>query len=270
MLMNKILVGCLAICLFEMDVSADITAIGTAQASSKSMISTQVEGRVEKILVDIGSQVKKGQPLVQLDKRIYEIQLAQKLAALESAKIDMVDAEKNLQRMQKLWEKPQGETPSIPLKRLEEAKMKYEHAVAQCKQAEENMHRAQLDLDETTIKSPYNGVVSKKFVDIGESVPVHPVTNIIEVQILHPLYLEFSVPQMYAHDVQIGTPLQFAIDGVVLKNSEAQIDLFYPSLDENTRSLRCRAILDNKDFSIRPGSLATVTIKTVSLQGNTQ
>lgn len=244
-----------------MGVESEIVTIGNIQPSSKSLISTQVAGRVENILVEVGSLVKKGQPLVQLDKRYYEIDLAHKSAALDAAKIEMADSEKNFLRMQKLWEKPEGEAPSIPLKRFEDAKTKYDQAITQVKQAQENYNRAKLNLEETTIKSPYDGIVTNKLVDIGESIPTQPVTNVMEVQALHPLYLEFSIPQAYSTYLHKGSPLSFEIDGVELKNNTAQIDLFYPSLDETTRSLRGRAILDNKDFKIRPGSLAKVTIK---------
>lgn len=251
-----LLIQAKALCL-----ESEINTIGSIQPSSKSLISTQVAGRVEDIFVDVGHHVKKGQPIVQLDKRYYAIDLAQKSAALETAKIERDDAEKNFARMKKLWEKPEGETPSIPLKRLEDAQLKYSQSVAQVKQAEENFNRAQLYLEETTIKSPYDGIITKKFVDVGDSIPVQPVTNMMEIQAMDPLYLEFCVPQIYSTYLKIGSPVSFEIDGVDLKNTAAKIDLFYPILDEATRSLRCRAVLDNKEGKIRPGSLAKVSIK---------
>ena len=239
----------------------EITTIGNIQASSKSLISTQVAGRVDKVLVDVGSTVKKGQAIVLIDNRLYAVNLAEAQAILETAKIEMLDAEKNFLRMQKLWQKPEGEAPSIPLKRFEDAKAKYEQATAQAKKAQENYNRAQLYFEEATIKSPYDGVVTKKIVDVGETIATQPVTNVMEIQALHPLYLEFSIPQAYMTYLHLGSPLRYEIDGITLNNSKAQIDLFYPNLDEKTRSLRCRAVLDNKDFKIRPGSLAKVTLK---------
>lgn len=261
---NKILCLCLTVLFFQSMLLAkesEVITIGNMQPSSKSLISTQVSGRVENFFVEVGSLVKKNQPLVQLDQRFYKIDLAQKLAALESAKIEMNDAKSNFSRMQKLWEKPNGEAPSISLKRFEDAKTKYEQSVTQVKQAEENFNRAHLNFEETVIKSPYDGVIAKKIVDIGESIQTQPVTNVLEVQAIHPLYLEFSVPQAYCNYLHVGSPLSFEIDGLELKSHTSQIDLIYPILDETTHSLRCRAVIDNKDFNIRPGSLAKVTIK---------
>lgn len=269
--MKKILRLALSFLLIQMTIVGveEITTIGNIQTSSKSLISTQVSGRVEAIFVQIGDKVKKAQPLVQLDKRIFEIEMAQKKAALEIALVDLSDAEKNFLRMQKLWEK---EEPSISLKRFEDAKTKYEQATFGVNQAQENFNKAKLYLEESTIVSPYDGVITKKMVDVGESITNQPVTNILEIQTLHPLFLEFSIPQIYSHQLKEGTPIHFIIEGVELNNQMAKIDMFYPTLDENTRSLRCRAILNNEDCKIKPGSLARVKINILSpesqLQGN--
>jgi len=239
----------------------EITSIGNIQASSKSQLGSQVSGRIEKIFVEVGDEVKKGQPLIKIDSTCFEIEANQKNAALEFSKIEMADSEKNYLRMQKLWEKPDGSPPSISQKRFEDAKSKYEQSVVTVKQAQESYNRAKANFDETVISAPYDGIVTKKLVDVGELITATPVTHLLEIQSISPLYLEFSISQAYLGLVQKGNPLQYEIEGSLLKGSEAQIDLFYPCLDENTHSLRCRALIENKDKMIRPGSLVKVTIK---------
>lgn len=233
---------------------------GSIYPSSRSTINTQVTGKIERIYVDLGQCVKKDQPLVQLDSRSFEIEKALRLASLDAAKIELEDAKLNFFRMQKLWEKPEGEAPSIPLKRYEEAKIKYERALILVKEAQENLNKAELNLKETTIKCPIEGIITRKNFEVGESVTAQPVTNILEVQTLQPLYLEFNLPQNYCGVLKENTTVSYEIEGVEANNSEAKIHLFYPALDEQTRSLRCRAIIDNPDLKIRPGSLAKVKI----------
>ena len=118
--MKTILHLALSFLLMQMTLTGveEITAIGNIQTSSKSLISTQVSGRVEAIFVAIGTKVKKEQPLVQLDKRIFEIDMAQKKAALEIALVDLSDAQKNFSRMQKLWRKKSPPFLSNVLKML--------------------------------------------------------------------------------------------------------------------------------------------------------
>ena len=65
---------------------SEITTIGNIQASSKSLISTQVAGRVDKVLVDVGSTVKKGQAIVLIDNRLYAVNLAEAKADSRNCK----------------------------------------------------------------------------------------------------------------------------------------------------------------------------------------
>jgi len=237
------------------------TTIGSIKASSASRLSSQVSGRVDKILVDIGDPVKRGQPLVELETRYLVIDRDQKLASFESARIDHNDAELNYQRMQKLWHKPEGQAPSISLKRLEEAKSQSEHAASRLKQAAEALKLAELNLEEAQIKAPYDGVITNCFIDSGESILGLSMTPLMEIQAVDPVYLEFSIPQGQLNLIEEGTPIDFAVEGLKEDHFQAHIDKIYPNLDESTRSVLCRAVIANSDRKIRTGSLAKVTIK---------
>lgn len=239
----------------------EFSTVGTIYPSSKSVIGSQVAGKVNHVYVEIGQEVSKGQPLIELDATFFKIDLAKRNSALESTRIELADSKTNFLRMQRLWEKKDGEAPSISLKKFEEAKSKYELAVIQVKQNEEDLHRAEVNLAETVIRAPFSGVITKKFIDKGESVCVLPPTEIIEIQSLNPVYLEFSIPQNHLSMIHVGTPIQYVIDGTDQFHSNASIDLIYPCIDEKTRSLRCRAVLNNQDHKIKPGLFAKITIK---------
>ncbi len=239
----------------------EFSTVGNVYPSSKSTIGSQVVGRIDQIYVEVGQEVSKGQPIVSLDSTFFQIDLDKKNSILESAKIDLSDAETNYLRMKRLWEKNDGQAPSVSLKKYEEAKSKYDLANAQVKQDEEEVRRAQANLNETTIRAPFNGVISKKLIDQGESISAIPATPIIEIQSLTPVYLEFSIPQIYLNNVQVGTPIQFEIEGTDQATYTAKIDLIYPCLDQTTRSICCRAIISNQDKKILPGSFAKILIK---------
>lgn len=237
------------------------STIGNIKPSSATKLSSQVSGRVDKILVDIGDKVKRGDPLVTLETHYLIIDRDQKIAALESAKIDLNDAELNYHRMQKLWNKPEGQAPSISLKRLEEAKSHKEHAANHLNQAAQALKLAELNLEEAQIKAPYDGVITNCYIDSGESIVGLSMTPLIEIQAMDPVYLEFSIPQSQLHVIQEGSPVDFTVEGLKEEVFHGQVDKIYPSFDESTRAVLCRSVITNPDYKIRTGSLAKVTIK---------
>ncbi len=241
--------------------SYDYSTVGTIYPSSKSTVGSQVAGKIEQIYVTIGQEVAKGQPVIALDTTLYEIEVSKKNNTLESAKIELKDVETDFFRMQRLREKNNGETPSISLKKFEEARSKRDQALIKVRQDEDELRRAKVNLEEAVIRAPFSGLITKKFVDQGESVTAIPVTPIVEIQSLNPVYLEFSIPQSCQNWAQVGMPIRFKIEGADLFENEAKIDLIYPCLEEATHSIRCRAILSNIDKKFVPGSLVTLTIK---------
>lgn len=236
-----------------------LTVVGTLCPSAKSVLSSQVVGRVEEVYVDVGDSVQKGQPLLELDRELFEIDVSEKKSALDLANVELADSERDLLRMKKLWEKPAGETPSIPQKKYEEAHSRFEKAKALVAQAEADLRRVQNRLNEAVIKSPFDAVITQRFVDPGKTAS-GPDSAMLEVQAIDPLYLEFSVSQSQSATLSPGRPIAFGMDGSE-KMTEAVIDRIYPSLDESTRSVKCRAIIPNAEGRLRPGSLIKIYIE---------
>jgi membrane fusion protein (multidrug efflux system) len=236
------------------------TAAGTFKPRQSTRVGSQVSGRVKDVLVDVGATVRKGQDLVRLDPVMFEIEISQRKADLDAAKVALADAEINLKRMKALWEKPAGETPSIPRKLFDDAVSRNDAAAARIKQAETALKYAEERLRETTIKSPFDGVVSRRFVDDGEPVTSMPITALVEVQDASVLELEFSLPQELLRSVRAGTPVDFEADGVEGNRRPGKIDVVYPALDEATRSFRCRVLAENPGLKYRPGLLARVRV----------
>jgi len=103
-------------------------------------------------------------------------------------------------------------------------------------------------------------VVTKHMVDPGEPVNSAPITYVVEVQEVEQLDLEFSLPQDMLSRVRKGTPLTYDVDGVANGRGRGTISIIYPSLDEATRSFRCRATIENPELKFKPGMLAQVVV----------
>lgn len=233
--------------------------IGTIYPQYRSVLGSQVSGHVEHILVDVGDKVKKGDVLLRLDPTLFSIAVAEAESVAALSAIECQDAERDFGRMKKLFEKPEGEQPSISQKRFEDARSHAEKAKIALHKAEEMVKKAKQNMDDTNIKAPFDGVITKRFIHVGESVTVAPVSKLIEVLSIEHPYVEFSVPQHYLHAIHKGSEISLHIEGVSEEAEHASIDRIFPDIDEKTRAFKCRATLPEA-FGYYAGALTEVTI----------
>jgi RND family efflux transporter MFP subunit len=260
--MKKHLLSILFLCSFSVihaEPSSMYKTVGTAYPQHRAMLMAQVSGKVQNVLVEVGDQVVKGASLVILDPLFFNIDLRQKQAAVQEAKVHLADARLNYERMKKLWEKPSGEVPAIPQKRYDDAKVHYQEAYVALQDAEEDLKRADANLAEATIHAPFDGVIAKKFVDPGETISAMT-TKLLEIEDIATIYIEFSLPQAALSVIKVGSPLYIDCEELHIKALPAACDVIYPHLDEATRTVRCRATVDCKEQLIPPGTLVNVSI----------
>ena len=236
------------------------SAVGGFQARRTTQVGPGVSGRVLKVLVDVGDTVKAGQELVQLEPALFEIEVAQRRADLESAQVGLAEAELNHTRMKNLWEKPDGGEPSIPRKLYDDARSRREGALSRVTQSKAALDWALERLKETVVRAPYDAAVTRRMVDPGEPVTATPVAHLLELQEVGVLVLEYSLPQEMLSRVKEGAPVEFEAEGASGGKGEARIDVVYPVVDPATRSFRCRTLVENGERRFRPGMLASVRI----------
>jgi len=236
-----------------------LPTVGTFRAPRVSTLGPQVSARVAEVLVDVGDRVERGQELLHLDPTPFEIEVSRQHAELDSARVALEEAGLQYQRMRNLWDKPEGE-PSVPKKLYDEARLANDAAEARLATAEQGLADAERRLREAVIRAPYDGVVTKRSVDPGEVVSTTPPTELLEVQEISTLELEFSLPQELLLRVRKGTPVEYTLQGADGEARTAAIDVVYPDVDEATRSFRCRVFVPNADLAIRPGLLVDVRV----------
>jgi membrane fusion protein, multidrug efflux system len=243
------------------------TAVGTLRASQTTQIGSQVSGQVKAMEVDAGTVVKAGDVLVRLDPVFFEIEVQQleasvkaAQAAMESKDADLQDRQREMKRQLDVFQRGAGSTKERDdaVTGYERAKADYSEQKSRLEQAEQGLKYAQRRLQETMIRAPYDGVVTKRLVDAGESVAVTPPTYLLETQDIGTLYLEFSLPQELLSVIHVGKDVEFEIEGVADFKGQGKISLVFPAVDEATRSFRCRVVIQNKGMRLRPGLLVEV------------
>ena len=237
------------------DVQQVIPAVGTLAPRKTAHLGSQVAGRVEEVFVDVGDTVKADDPLLKLDAKFFQIDLDQRKAELEAAKVRVAQSRSTLTRHQEISARnPQA----ISAQAVDEARSASELAQAQLAQAEQTLLGSEQRLYEAVIRAPFAGVITERLVDPGDPVTTTFVTQVIRIEQLNELELHFTLPQELFGQVKEGTGVQFQVSGVPDLNGVGTVERVFPALDEATRTFRCRVIIENPDLRFRPGMLMQV------------
>lgn len=218
-------------------VADQVEIMGTVKAAKSAVISTRISGNIIDISVIPGSQVKKGQTLV-------EINAGEISAKLLQAKAELDKASRNLQREQKLLAQSAA-TPEA-VKAFEDI-----HKIAHA-----SFKEAQIMLSYTTISAPFDGQITKKLVDVGEL--ASPGTPLLHLEDEKNLQVIADVPETIAHNIDLGMKMQISIPTIQL-TTEGEVSEIAPASDPLTRTVPIKLNIARSP-SLRSGQFARVTL----------
>lgn len=221
----------------------NLSLSGTLEANEEINIRSEISGIVESIQFEEGVKVSKGQVLV----RVNDVELR---AQLSKAKTTQQLASENQRRAQLLLEKQ-----AISQEEFDISNADYEMA-----RAETELIAAQLN--KTTIRAPFSGTIGLRSISTGSFVT--PETVIAKLVNTSQIKLTFSIPEKYVSDIKTGNKLTFRTSDA--QQHTATIYAMEPQVDIATRTLKIRAIADNKDGKLYPGTFANVTLPLESVQ----
>jgi RND family efflux transporter MFP subunit len=214
-----------------------------------------MSGVVTKIFVAEGQQVKKGQPLFSLDSRQAGLARDQAASALKAANINLRSAEMEFQRMTTLFEGKA--TTQIS---LEQAQRALSVAKVQVEGAQVALAQANQAVADANVRSPMNGVVTKKLVSEGETATMMPPTVVVVIQDQSVLELRFRMPEKALADLKPGKKLRATFTAMNVTR-DAEIVRVSPAIDQNSRTIEVFAHIPNSDGSLKPGMLADVEMQ---------
>ena len=271
-----------------------VTVSGTLAAEEQVTLSFKVTGRVEDLRVDLGSNVNKGDLIARLTPTDFELRLRQSDAALQQARarlgldpdsesdaVDpdqtalvrqaraaMTEARRNRERIATFVErgisaKADLETADSALEiaegRHQDALEEVRNRQAVLAQRRSEVALARQQLDDTSLRSPIDGVVRERLVFAGEYRAAG--TPIVTVVRQHPLRLQLSVPERAATTVSVGQRVLVTVEGDPTTH-EGRVSRVSPSILEGTRTLPIEAEIPNTAGRLRPGTFAKADIVT--------
>jgi membrane fusion protein, multidrug efflux system len=218
-----------------------ITAVGSLRSDESVTLRPEVAGRIATIQFQEGQRVAKGMTLVRLDAAINEAERQQARAnhTLAKSKFDRaVDLAKS---------------NFISGQARDEAESNY-------KVAEAALALVEARLAKMEIKAPFSGIIGLRSVSIGDYVKEG--ADLVNLESIDALKVDFRVPEVYMRQVQSGQPLEITLDAYPNKTFEGRVLAVNPLLDAAGRSLVIRAQVKNQDASLRPGMFARVRLIT--------
>ena len=242
------------------DVPVFLNGIGTVQAFNMVTIKSRVDGQIVRVDFTEGQEVKAGAPLIQIDPRPFQAVLEQMQAAREKDEAQLVSAQSDLVRWAELV--PQGVKSR---QTYDQQKALVAQLQASIKGDEAQINTAQLNLGYANIRSPIDGRLGAKLVDIGNMVRATDSTGLVTITQLKPIFVSFTLAQESAHKIrerQAAAPLTVTAigdDGKTLL-ATGKLTLIDNTIDQTTGTIRLKATFANDDERLWPGQFVNTRV----------
>jgi membrane fusion protein (multidrug efflux system) len=218
-----------------------ITAVGSLRSDESVMLRPEVAGRINAIQFREGQPVTKGTILVRLDPVVNQAEVQQARANLTLAKSKFNRA-------------------------VDLAKQNFisgqarDEAENNLKVAEAAVSLAEAHLAKTEIRAPFSGVIGLRSVSVGDYVKEG--ADMVNIESIDPLKVDFRVPETFFRQVQTGQPLSIALESFPGKLYAGKVIAVNPLIDAAGRSVVIRAQVGNNESRLRPGMFARVRLVT--------
>ena len=254
-----------------------VTLPASVEAFEKATLYAKVAGYLQWIKVDKGDRVKRGQvlaliavPEMETDHQRAKAAVLEAQAAHERAQADAALKELTFRRLESI-RKSQPEV--ISQQEVDVARAAYQVAQADVKLASQKIALAHLDVERievlmeyARIKSPYDGVVTERFVDPGAMIQsatssTGNVAPLVAVAGMDTLRVYVHVPEPDVSRVRRGDPARVRLDALPGGEFSGRIARFTGALDPQTRTMKTEIDLPNPSHAIRPGMYGTATLE---------
>jgi multidrug efflux pump subunit AcrA (membrane-fusion protein) len=269
-----------------------VDVVGTLAAVDQVTISSEADGKVRRVLADLGDRVRAGQTLIELDNEKQQYTFEQQQAALarslaqygaadtqhlpdventpdaKRANADLVQATQAFDRANELFKRTLISQQAIDDARaaLQSARARYDAALqngknlrASIQAAEATMKLAARNLRDTEIRAPFDGYVEKRLVNLGELVKAQmPVMAVVR---LDSLKVTAEIPEKMTPWIGEGRPVELRVDAYQGRTFAGKVTRISPAVNSATRAFPFEALVPNGDGALKPGTFARVHVE---------
>lgn len=286
----------------RMSVQRYVDLAGTLNSPDQAKVSCEVAGVVRDVMVEIGTEVRQGQPLVRIEPRELDLALAraesalrqtyaqlgmhntmaldaapppdEQVASVRTAVANLDDAKAAMTRAEALSargilspvDKQAAET------RLKVAEAGFQSALdnvrslkAQLQDRRAAFELAQKKVADTIVKAPIAGTIVDRYVQPGEFISER--TAVATVVQIHPLKLRTGVQERHAGVIKPGQPVEFRVTSYGDEVFHGKVAYVSPAIDQTMRTFQIEALVDNANARLKPGFFAKGVIFTTKDEG---
>jgi len=240
-------------------INQTVTATGTINPVALINVGSQVSGTVAELNADFNDRVKKGQVLLKLEPTIFNAQVRQAEANIASARASLRLAQATFERNEQLV--AQNFLSGLA---LDQSKREMQVAQANLTLAQAQHDRARADLNNSVIRSPIDGVVIKRTIDLGQTLAASFNTpNLFQIaQDLTKMQIDTSVSEADVGQLKDGLPARFVVDAYPDREFAATMRQFRlaPNVVQNVVTYNVVLDVDNVDELLKPGMTAQVRL----------
>jgi RND family efflux transporter MFP subunit len=215
-----------------------IEVTGTVEALDDATLSAQTDGPVT-MLLDLGTRVGAGEPVAKVDAEEAE-------AAVEQAQARFELAQDRFERQEPLYR------DSII------SALEFEQVRSERNQARAALQQAQKRLSNTILDAPFPGTVEERFVEVGEQVA--PGMRVARLVNTRRVKVTAGVPERYANDIQVGTPVQLDFRRYGAGVRTAEVTFVGNTIDPESRTFTVEVTVSNQDRALKPAMSANLRV----------
>lgn len=242
------------------DISAQVSANGTLNPVTLVNVGTQVSGTVRRIYADFNQQVKAGQVLAELDPALFQAALAQTTANLTNARAQLELAEANATRMQTLFKQE-----FVSRQELDQALAASAQAAAQVRVASAQLSRDRTNFGFSVIRSPVDGTVVNRQVDVGQTVAASFQTpTLFQIgEDLTRMQIDSNVSEADIGQIKVGQPVKFRVDAFPDKEYSGEVRQVRLNAKTEQNVVTYNVVVDvaNPDLVLLPGMTANLRVQ---------
>lgn len=237
------------------DLPIVVNNVGRLVPNRLVVLSAQVPGILKYYNADVGSQVETGTPLATLEVTDYSLAVEEAKANLSAAQVRMAAARNTFRRAKRLLPR-KAITPEL----YDQSEAEYKSSQAQVAQLESMLALARRRLEKTTIKAPFGGHVTQRFVEQGQNVAAgDPIMQLADMQTMR---VKIYINELdYVH-LDNEDPVTVTVEAFSNTSLTGRVDKIGIQADPRTNTFEVEVLVDNSDFELKAGLTARVAIQT--------